>query len=70
MAEILTSIPYSAREKRGYWGQWFGTLKGREAIGIDRKANRLKKKKKFAGPRRDNGTQSGLWSLRDSPNHI
>lgn len=45
MAEILTSIPYSAREKRGYWGQWFGTLKGREAIGIDRKANRLKKKK-------------------------
>ena len=32
IAEILTLNTISAKEKKGYWGQWFGTSEGRKAV--------------------------------------
>ena len=53
------SIPSSAKDKRGCWGSWFGTSKGRKAIHTEREKPMFGRHV-FAGSGRDKGIQSGL----------
>ena len=62
MAEILTFMSSSAKDKSGCWRQGFGTLKKRKAIYMELKKE-VSGKQMFAGLCRDSVTQSRLWSL-------